>query len=161
MGCTLLWFIKLQTEITLSKIEAEYISLIQAMGEVITFMEFMKEVYFIFDIYLLNPKLFSKVSKYKQRCISITESKNSHKKQNILLLSIIIYGALHKIILFEYTILIHENKQWTFSLRHSEKYYSSIYKENYLDGDFKSKTFASKQGSTRIQRTTQAHNSHN
>ena len=37
-GCTLLWFNNLQTEIALSKPEAEYIALTQAMREVITFM---------------------------------------------------------------------------------------------------------------------------
>ena len=31
------------------------------MREVINFMEFMKEVYFIFGIHLTNPEVFSKI----------------------------------------------------------------------------------------------------
>ena len=59
--CPVLWFSKLQTEIALSSTEVEYISLSQAMREVIYFMAFMKEVYFIFDIHLPRPGVFFKV----------------------------------------------------------------------------------------------------
>ena len=45
----------------LSTIEAEYIVLVQAMREVIPFVEFMKEVSFIFDIHLPNPEVFCKL----------------------------------------------------------------------------------------------------
>ena len=44
---------------------------------------------------------------------------------------------LYKRKLFGYTILIPENKQWTFSLIHSMKHYSSIYGENYLENYIK------------------------
>ena len=40
------------------------------------------------------------------------------------------------------------------------KHYSSIYKENYLDDDFKRETFASTWESLRVQQTNQTHNSH-
>ena len=42
---------------------------------------------------------------------------------------------------------------------HSTNNFSSIYEENYLDGDLKSETFASTRGGIRTQRTTQTRNS--
>ena len=42
VGCPVLQYSKLQTEIALSTTEAEYIPLIQAMREVITFMELIE-----------------------------------------------------------------------------------------------------------------------
>ena len=54
-GCPVLWYSKLQTQIALSTAEAEYIALIQAIHDVIPFMEIMKEVTFIFDIRIPNP----------------------------------------------------------------------------------------------------------
>ena len=41
--CPMLWASKMQTEIALSSIEAEYVALSQAMREVIPLMELMKE----------------------------------------------------------------------------------------------------------------------
>ena len=86
---TVLWCNELQTEIDLSKIEAEYIVLVQAMREVIPFMTFMKELSFIFDIYLPRPEVFCKVFEKNQNCIAVAESKNSHQER-ILILRIII-----------------------------------------------------------------------
>ena len=45
MGLPVLWCSKLQTYIALSTTEVEYISLIQAMREVIPFMDLKKEVF--------------------------------------------------------------------------------------------------------------------
>ena len=53
--CLLLWYSKLQTEVYLSTIEAEYIALRQAMRNIITFMALMKEISYIIDIHLPNP----------------------------------------------------------------------------------------------------------
>ena len=74
-GCLVLCFSKLQTEITLSTTEAEYIALINKMHKVIPFMELTKEEYFILDIYLPNLEVFYKVLEYNQGCIVVTESK--------------------------------------------------------------------------------------
>lgn len=57
VGCPVLWKSKLQTEIVLSMTEAEYIALSQALREVIPFMELLKEMKPIFNLYLPNPKM--------------------------------------------------------------------------------------------------------
>ena len=67
LGCS-----KLQTEIALSTTKAEYIVLRQVMSGILTFMALMKEVSFIFDIYLLKPEIFCKVFEDNQSCIYIT-----------------------------------------------------------------------------------------
>ena len=54
------------------------------MREVITFMEFMKEVYFIFDIHLPRPEVFCKLFEKNQSCIAVAESnKLSPRKKYI------------------------------------------------------------------------------
>ena len=45
MGCPLNWFSKLQTQIALSTMEAEYIALSQSMREIIGLREILKEIY--------------------------------------------------------------------------------------------------------------------
>ena len=73
-GCPVLWCSKLQTEINLSKTEAEYIALSQETSNVILFLALIKEVSFIFDIHLPKPEVFCKVFKDNQSCISVAES---------------------------------------------------------------------------------------
>ena len=73
-GCLLLWCIKLQTEITLSTTEAEHITLIQAMREVILLMAFMKKVSFVFNIHLPKTEVFYKLFKENQGYISVAGS---------------------------------------------------------------------------------------
>ena len=53
----------------------------QAMRKVIAVMFLIKEVYFIFDIYLTNPEVFSKVFKYNQSFITVTESQKSPQRK--------------------------------------------------------------------------------
>ena len=113
-GCPVLWWRKLQKRIDLSTTEVEYIALSQAMSEVIPFMVLMKELFFIFYTNLPKSELFCKVFEYNQSFISVAEYKNCHQKQNILLLSIIIYKAAYRIRLFIYVILIRDNKNWKF-----------------------------------------------
>ena len=68
----------------LSTIEAEYIVLVQAMREVIPFVELMKEVSFIFDIHLPNPEVFCKVFEDNQICIFVANfNKLSPRTKNI------------------------------------------------------------------------------
>ena len=45
MGCPLLWVSKLQTQIALSTMESEYITLSQAMRDVICIRKVLKEIY--------------------------------------------------------------------------------------------------------------------
>ena len=73
-GCPVLWCIKLQTEVTLITIEEGYISLRRAMHKVIPFIEFIKELYFIFDIHPPNPEVFCKLFGKNQICIAVVES---------------------------------------------------------------------------------------
>eukprot|EP00978_Attheya_sp_CCMP212_P014686 scaffold37545_cov64-Attheya_sp.AAC.1 len=73
-GCPVLWVSKLQTEIALSTTEAEYIALSQAMREVIPFMNLLKELSVIFDIYLPEPEVHCKVFEDNNSCIAVAES---------------------------------------------------------------------------------------
>ena len=150
-GCPVLWWSKLKTEITLSTTEAEFIALSQVVRKLMPFTELMKEVYFIFDIYIPKPEVFYKLFEDNQIYIAVTESKKFPPRKNIILLSIVIYKASLKRRLLGSAILIHENKQRIFSLSHSKNHYQSINKENYLEGDLKSEIFALTQGSLRIQ----------
>ena len=80
-GCPLSWCSKLKTEIDLSTTEAEYIALIQAIHEVITFMALMNEVYFIFDNHIPKPEVFGKLFKDNKSFITVAEyNKFSPKK---------------------------------------------------------------------------------
>ena len=59
MGCPLTWMSKLQSQIALSTMEAEYIALSTAMRELIPLREILKEIY---THVLQNPKGFQTVS---------------------------------------------------------------------------------------------------
>ena len=74
MECPVLWCGKLQTKIDLNKTEAEIISLIQAMRNVIPFMALMKETSCILNIHLPKPQVFCKVFEDKQSCIAVAKS---------------------------------------------------------------------------------------
>ena len=54
-GCPLIWVSKLQSEISLSTVEAEYVALSQAMRDVIPFIDLVKEMDGIFDY--ASPKV--------------------------------------------------------------------------------------------------------
>jgi hypothetical protein len=61
-GCVLLWASKLQTEISLSSTESEYIALSQALREVIPLIALIKELRANnFDIKSGKPKILCKV----------------------------------------------------------------------------------------------------
>ena len=101
-----LWYNNLQTEITLIMMEAEYIVLSQLMRFVIPFMDLMKEISFIVDIYIPNPGVFLKLFKDYQSCIAVTESKENFQEQKTSLLIITISKVLYKIKSFLYVTLI-------------------------------------------------------
>ena len=77
MGCPVSWCSKLQTEISLSTTESEYIALSQAMRNVKPFVALMKELSFIFDIHLPKPEVFCNVFEYNQSFFAVAES-NKH-----------------------------------------------------------------------------------
>ena len=54
-GCPITWGSKLQTEISLSTTESEYISLSSAMREVIPFLGLMKETASLFGLLTRDP----------------------------------------------------------------------------------------------------------
>lgn len=55
MGCPLLWVSKLQTQISLSTMEAEYITLSHSMRTLIGIMEILKEIF----VHVFNDKTTS------------------------------------------------------------------------------------------------------
>ena len=61
MGCPILWVSKLQTEISLSRTEAEYIALSQAMRDVIPLMTIIEELSEVLKIKKEKPKIFCTV----------------------------------------------------------------------------------------------------
>ena len=70
-GCPIFWQSKLQTEITLSTAEAEYIALLQALRETILMMNLTREMNVIFPFYLPHPKFVLKVQENSQSCIAM------------------------------------------------------------------------------------------
>ena len=70
----ILWSLKLQTEITLSTAEAEYIPLSQVMHQVIPLMNLIAEIRYIFNIYMPKPQIHCKVFEDNQSAITISES---------------------------------------------------------------------------------------
>ena len=140
----------------------EYIALGQAMREVITFIELIKEVSFIFGIHLPNSEVFCKVFKDNNSCTAVADSnKLSPRTKNIAIKYHHFLIFVQKKIIRICYIYTREQKKRKLSLSYSMKHYSSIYKENYPDVDFKHGTFASTRGSLRIQRTTQTHKYNN
>ena len=68
-GCPILWVSRLQTEVALSTMEAEYITLSQAMHDLIPFMNLVEDVslilnidYTILQVQYKNTKTVSNIS---------------------------------------------------------------------------------------------------
>ena len=74
-GCPILWCSKLQTEITLSTTEAEYVALSQAMREVIPLMNLMKELGKVLKINTLKPDFYCQLFEDNRSTITVVESK--------------------------------------------------------------------------------------
>ena len=123
VGCPVLWCSELQIKLSLSKKEVGYIALIQAMHDVIPFMTLMKEIYFIFNILLLDPELFCKVFQYNQICVYVVELNIFHKEQNTDLLIITIYKDFYREKLFRYVTSIQDNERRTYSLSQPNNHY--------------------------------------
>ena len=72
--CPIYWKSKLQTEITLSTAEAEYIALSTALREVIPLLTVMKEINEVFPLMMEPPNFYCKVWEDNQSCIAMATS---------------------------------------------------------------------------------------
>ena len=104
------------------------------MHNVRHFMVFIKEISFIFDIYLPNPEVFWKVFKDNQNWIAFAESIFFTKNKKISIKSHHIQSfAQKKIIRICYIDTIEQT--YAILLSHSTKHYSFILEESYLDSE--------------------------
>ena len=78
-GCPILWASKLQTEIALSTTKAEYITLLQALREVIPLIHLMgKFKKQGANIYMKEPKIFCKAFEDNSRALEIAKLSKMH-----------------------------------------------------------------------------------
>jgi hypothetical protein len=73
-GCSLIWYSKLQSEITLSTTEAEYIALSQALREVIPIITLLNEINEIFPVHKLTPQIHCKVWEDNNGALSLAQN---------------------------------------------------------------------------------------
>ena len=73
-GCPIGWCSKLQTEIALSTMEAEYIALSQAMRSVIPLIQLMDELKELIPFYNPTPEIRCKLFEDNRSCIIVAES---------------------------------------------------------------------------------------
>ena len=76
-NCPIHWASRLQTEITLSTVEAEYIALSSSLQEEITLITLMKELHRIFPVHITQPTFHCKVHEDNQSCIKMANSEKS------------------------------------------------------------------------------------
>jgi hypothetical protein len=82
--CPLLWASRLQTEITLSTAEAEYVALSTAMREVIALIQLMDELKGILKLDFGTPEVYCDVFEDNESCISMaTKRKFSPRTKHI------------------------------------------------------------------------------
>ncbi|KAL7476676.1 hypothetical protein ACHAW6_002523 [Cyclotella cf. meneghiniana] len=72
--CPITWSSKLQTEIALGTMEAEYIVLSQSVREVIPCMELMQEIDAIFGVHNPSLKFHCRVFEDNRSCIRVAEN---------------------------------------------------------------------------------------
>jgi len=73
-GCPIFWKSKLQSEISLSTTEAEYIALSMSMREVLPFLNLMKEISDFLPVSTSPPKLICTAWEDNRSCIKVAES---------------------------------------------------------------------------------------
>ena len=72
-GCQIHWGSKIQTEISLSTTESNYIALSTSTWELITFMSLMKETAGLFGILTKDPVFRCALWKDNERCITVAK----------------------------------------------------------------------------------------
>ena len=75
VDCPLLWASHVQTEITLSTAEAEYVALSTAMREIISLMQLMDELKGILKLDFGTPEVYCDVFEDNENCISIATTR--------------------------------------------------------------------------------------
>ena len=80
MNCPILWASKLQSEISLSTTEAEYISLSQAMREIIQIMEHLEQLEKTLNIESKRPSVKCKVFKDNNGAIELAKASKIHPR---------------------------------------------------------------------------------
>ena len=74
MGCPITWVSKMQTEITLSTTEAEYVALSQAMRDVIPFLDLIDELSTYFDFNHDKAKVKCRVYEDNNGCLELANN---------------------------------------------------------------------------------------
>ena len=92
--CPITWCSKLQTEITLSTTENEYIALSSSMREVIPFLNLMRETGDLFGIYTKKPLFKCTVWEENESCITVAQSPKFTLRTKHMQLNIITFEAL-------------------------------------------------------------------
>ena len=131
------------------------------MRKVIPLIEFLKEVSFIFDIYITKTEVFCKLFKDNKSCIAVAESSKSLPRKKYISIKYHNFQSLIQKKMIQICYIDTLKQTLEFSLSHLTNHYAYIYKDNYLDGDLKSETFSLTRGVIRIQRTNQTKNYHN
>ena len=72
-GCPITWLSKLQTEISLSTTESEYIALSHSLREAIPLMTLLKELSLVIPIEIRSPKLHCTVFEDNNACIELVK----------------------------------------------------------------------------------------
>ena len=83
-GCPICWASRLQTEITLSTAESEYVALSTAMREVISSMHLMNENDKVYKLDCPHPKVLCKLFKDNESYIAVATTRkcSPHSKHN-------------------------------------------------------------------------------
>ena len=72
--CLVYWGSKLQSEISLSTTEAEYIAMSMAMREVIPFLNLVREIGHLLPVHPAKPKVICTTWEDNRSCIRVAES---------------------------------------------------------------------------------------
>ena len=85
-GCPIIWLSDLQTKITLSTIESEYVALLQFMQEVLPLMTFLSELKSLLSLLVLMPSIHCTISEDNQGCVDLVECPKMQPRTNHIVL---------------------------------------------------------------------------